>query len=122
MLAHDRGAGELGPDPGDPPLAPVFELVVIGLQAPAGHQRSQVRTRVTVVAWALDAQVEGLGLVRDPVPVVSPAVELGGSVAGEPVDAGPRCAVEQLHVAAGLLDHDLAPYVDARLPRPALVD
>src|SRR6478609_9316980 len=67
-----RGAGELRFDGVDPLPAALAQLVVVGSHSPARDQDAEVRALVAVLAWGGDAQVERLGLVDQPVPVVGP--------------------------------------------------
>src|SRR5687768_9842166 len=107
LLWLHRAAHEARLDPGDPAPAPLAEPVVVGLQPAAGHERAEVATVIAVVAGPDDAQVEGLGLVEDAVPVVAPAAEAHVAVAVHAVVPGPRSLGQQLQDVLGLLDDDL---------------
>ena len=117
----DRLARELALDPRDPAARAVGQLVVVVHQAAAGDEDAEVGARVAVAARVGDAQVEGLALVRDRVPVGVAAHEADRRRRVRRIRQIPGCGRlrDQLDGVVGLLEDELAPGVDGGRVRPA---
>src|ERR1700722_15151355 len=99
VLAPD-GVDEVpGPD-GERPVRPRRA----GLEPPLGHQDAQVGAFPAVVARAVDAQEERLGLILELMPVQRRPPEDQRAVGVQEVLAGLGGGVDPLHYRAGLLD------------------